>query len=97
MKRRSEALSQNPIVGPGPGIAELRAVLALRPDWANQLISARKLGETAENFGLGNFSEDDILGLWQIGILRADFIEHHRQQADSGLVLLKNDAHAQWS
>lgn len=92
MKRHSEALSQNSIEGPGPGIAELRAALALRTEWISQLVSAQKLGQIAKDLGLGNFSKDDILGLWHIGLLRADFVKHQTQQTVLGLVPLGNDS-----
>ena len=92
MKRHSEALSQNPIEGPGPGIAELRAALALRSEWTSQLISAQELGQTAKNLGLGTFSEDDIVGLWHIGLLRADLVESRLQQANPGLISLEKNA-----
>lgn len=90
MKRHSEELSQNPIEGPGPGIAALRSALALRSEWTSQLVSAQKLGQIAKDLGLGTFSGDDILGLWHIGLLRADHVEYQLQPAVLGLVPLND-------
>jgi hypothetical protein len=84
--RNSDALSQNPIEGPGPGIAQLRADLTLRPEWTSELVSAQKLGQIANDLGFGNFSKHDILGLWHIGLLRADYVESERPMQIAGLI-----------
>ena len=89
MKANAEALSQNPILGPGPGIAELRADLALRPEWTSELVDAQRLGQIAKELNIGNFSEDDIFGLWHIGLLRADYVESDQPIQIAGLFPLE--------
>lgn len=92
MKRPSKTLSQNPIEGPGPGIAALRTNLSLRSEWRSELVSAQKLGQLANNLGFGHFSKDDILGLWQIGLLRADCVESAQPIQIAGISPLERDS-----
>lgn len=86
--RHSEALSETPIEGPGPGLAQLRSDLTLRSEWISELVSVQKLGQFAADLGFGNFSEDDIRGLWHIGLLRADYVETEHPIQITGLVPL---------
>ncbi len=55
---------------------------ALRPDG---------LGNLAKELGLGSFSGDDIVGLWHMGLLRADLVRANRAIERSGLTLLKQE------
>jgi hypothetical protein len=86
------ALSFNPLEGPGHGIAQLRANLSLRSEWDSELVSPQKLGQIASDLGIGHFSKDDILGLWRIGLLRADCVESEASSQTKGLVSLKFDS-----
>ena len=83
------ALSFNPLEGPGHGIAQLRANLSLRSEWDSELVSPQKLGQIASDLGIGHFSKDDILGLWRIGLLRADCVESEAPPQINGLRSLK--------
>lgn len=85
-------LSFNPIVGPGHGIAQLRANLLFRSEWDSALVSPQKLGQIASDLGIGRFSEDEILGLWRIGLLRADCVESESPPQDDGLLSLNFDS-----
>ena len=86
------ALSLNPIEGPGHGIAQIRASLSLRSEWDSELVSPQKLGQIATDLGIGHFSKDDILGLWRIGLLRADCVESEPSPQIHELVSLEFDS-----
>ena len=86
------ALSFNPLEGPGHGIAQLRASLSLRSEWDSELVSPQKLGQIAGDLGIGHFSMDDILGLWRIGLLRADRVESDAPLEYDGLLSLQFDS-----
>ncbi|WP_133246247.1 hypothetical protein [Acidovorax sp. 99] len=86
------ALSFNPIEGPGYGIAQLRAYLSLKSEWDSELVSPQKLGQIASDLGIGQFSKDDILGLWRIGLLRADCVECEKSPQIDGLNSLNFDS-----
>jgi len=66
----------------------LRADLTSRSEWLGELVSAQKLGQLVADLGFGNFSEDDIRGLWHIGLLRADHVESKHPIHTAGLVSL---------
>lgn len=85
-------LSFIPLEGPGYGIAQLRENLSIRSEWDSELVSPQKLGQIASNLGIGHFSKDDILGLWRIGILRADCVESEHPPQINGLTSLKFDS-----
>lgn len=87
LKNNFGSLSLNPIEGPGHGTAQLRAILSLRSEWNSELVSAQKLGQIANDIGIGHFSKDDVLGLWRIGLLRADFVESEESLRTKGLLL----------
>lgn len=86
------AISFNPLEGPGHGIAQLRASLSLRSEWVSELVSPQKLGQIAGDLGIGHFTRDDIVGLWRIGLLRADCIESEVPPQNDGLLALKLDS-----
>ena len=93
MPRRpsSDGSSFLPIVGPGIGLAHLRRELACRTEWLAELVPPQKLGQIADHLGFGRFSEDDIRGLWHLGLLRADYVEKLRSGDEPvGLVQSKH-------
>jgi hypothetical protein len=42
--------------------------------WLSRLVDAEHLANLARSMGLGWFSEEDIVGLWTIGLMRADLV-----------------------
>jgi hypothetical protein len=78
--------SQQPIEGPGPQLAQLRAQLAAAPEWTSELVDAQKLCQIAGQLGFGHFSDDDICGLWRIGLLRADLVRSEQPLSMPGLI-----------
>jgi hypothetical protein len=43
------------------------------------LVDARELGNLADRLGLGVFVHEDVMGLWRMGLLRADYISGHSE------------------
>ena len=86
------ALSFNPLEGPGHDMAQLRANLSLKSEWDSELVPPEKLGQIANDLGIGHFSKDDILGLWRIGLLRADSVEGEDIPQNQGLLPLQCDS-----
>lgn len=56
--------------------------------WQRGLLSSDGLAKLAKELGLGWFTEQDVLGLWRIGLLRADFISARRKLETSNLLLV---------
>lgn len=54
-------------------------------------LRAEGLGSLAKELGLGSFSRDEIVGLWQIGLLRADLVLADRSIEMPGLTLLSSN------
>lgn len=90
LQTRSEKVSFVPIEGPGAGVAELRRLLTCQAEWTQELVSAQKLGQMAHDFGLGNFSREDVFGLWHIGLLRADYVDGLQFPHRNGLTFLES-------
>lgn len=42
--------------------------------WQDRLLRPEQLAKFAQTLGLGWFSDEDVAGLWRIGMLRADFV-----------------------
>jgi hypothetical protein len=42
--------------------------------WHDRLLRPEQLAKLAQTLGLGWFSDEDVAGLWRIGMLRADFV-----------------------
>lgn len=56
-------------------LSELRAEVAQSWEpWLNRLLDAEHLAKLAQSMGLGWFREEDVVGLWSIGLLRADLV-----------------------
>lgn len=73
---------------PGADLAQLRTELAVASEWTSSLVDSRKLAQIAGQLGFGHFSEDDICGLWRIGLFRADLVRSEGQTRKPGLVPL---------
>lgn len=70
----------------GADLAKLRAELSSASEWTSSLVDTRKLAQIAGQLGLGHISEDDIRGLWSIGLLRADLVRSEGQTCTHSLV-----------
>lgn len=88
----SEEISFVPVEGPGVGVAELRRYLSCQAEWIHELVPAQKLGQMAHDFGMENFSGDDVLGLWHIGLLRADYVKGAQGIHRKGLTSLDSES-----
>ncbi|WP_133066276.1 hypothetical protein [Acidovorax kalamii] len=84
--------SFNPIEGPGYEIAQLRRHLSLTSKWDSELVSPQRFGQIASDRGIGQFAKDDILGLWRIGLLRADCVEGENSPQIDRLTLFNFDS-----
>ena len=89
MKKNAKERFMNVAKNPEAGIDQLRAALSHHSEWKNELVSAEKLGRTTESLGFGHFSETDIVGLWKIGILRADYLESSETISIAGVIPLE--------
>ena len=54
-------------------------------------LRAEGLWSLAKELGLGSFSRDEIVGLWQMGLLRADLVRADRSIERPGFTLLSSD------
>jgi len=89
---RSEENSFFPVEGTGVCVAELRRHLSCQAEWRHELIPAQKLGQMAHDFGLGNFSGEDVHGLWRIGLLRADYVDGLHFSQRNGLTFFESES-----
>ncbi len=64
------------------------ALIRSEPAWRGQLLSADSLAKRAEKLGVGSFRAEDILGLWKIGLLRADVVWSKTALDSEGLLRL---------
>lgn len=58
--------------------------------WGKRLLKPEDLAKYANDMDLGHFTPSDIIGLWKIGLLRADLILSDEPIADLGLKELEN-------
>lgn len=65
---------------PGMWIAQRRHI------WQMNLLSARELAQFSQDRGLSISSEEDIIHLWQLGLLKADLVVSRRKLNRVGLV-----------
>ena len=73
-------------------IDQLRGALAqLSDSGVTGALRPEGLGNLAKELGLGSFSGDDIVGLWHIGLMRADLVRADCAIERSGLTLLKRE------
>ncbi|GHO98578.1 hypothetical protein KSF_086260 [Reticulibacter mediterranei] len=64
----------------GTWIAEHRRI------WQMKFLNPEELAQFCSDRGLSNFGEEDIIHLWQLGLLKADLIESETELHDKGLV-----------
>lgn len=68
----------------------LRFALATAPElWQYELLSARQMGVFASKLGVEVSDQETILGLWRVGLLRADLVVSDVQIAVPGLTTTK--------
>lgn len=73
-------------------IDQLRGALAqLSDSGVTGALRPEGLGNLAKELGLGSFSGDDIVGLWHMGLMRADLLRADRAIERPGLTLLKQE------
>ena len=73
-------------------IDRLRGALAqLSDSGVTGALRPEGLGNLAKELGLGSFSGDDIVGLWHMGLMRADLLRADRAIERPGLTLLKQE------
>lgn len=72
-------------------LAQLRQLLAARPEtWQHRLHSPPDLASRCRDFGVAGANEGVVMGLWRLGLLRADVVTSESALEIDGLI----EAHA---
>lgn len=75
---------------PGSWIAQHRRI------WQMSFLNADKLASFGHDRGLASYNEKDIIQLWQLGLLKADFITSRRKLHLVGLVASGTDRYGKY-
>src|SRR5450755_2538308 len=60
------------------------------------LLKAKELAQFCYDRGLSNFGEEGVTHLWQLGLLKADYIESDEEVIHDGLVARGNDRYGRY-
>jgi hypothetical protein len=65
--------------------------------WQMRLLDSRQLAKFSRERGVGvaASSGKDVESLWQLGLLRADYVQSPKELSDAGLVIVTTDARGQ--
>ena len=84
VKSDMEQLFREPFAGQ---LGELRQLLAAHPEtWQHRLQTPSELAGHCREFGIGGINEGIVMGLWRIGLLRADVVTSEADLRTDGLV-----------
>ncbi|MYN02124.1 hypothetical protein GTP41_08405 [Pseudoduganella sp. DS3] len=68
-----------------------KEVIRIDKNTQRRLLTAQGLAQLAGQLGLSGFSDDDVLFLWEIGLLRADLVEGSAKSNEMGIEFVCND------